>query len=328
MFSLYDFYRISAQLCKALNAPDISFGGLGVIVAGDFAQLPPVGKGSLPLYSDTVGPFTDGSTLRAQQNAMGKILWQSFTTVVILRENMQVRSMCDEDIAYRRALENMRFKACTKEDIALLRTRIATGNDSSLSLANPRFSSVSVITAHNAQRDAINTHSLTHFAQSHGVPISSFQSVDKWASSKTHEVNAEQAKQKMQRLLWSLPPALTENRPGLLPMCLGMPVLLKANKVTEISATNGAEATVVGWESYHDPAHPFEHLRVAFVKLTAPPQPCKVPHLPENVIPVTMHTDRINCTLPSDSSIRISRTQVQLLPNFSMTDYASQGRTR
>ncbi|KAI0338080.1 hypothetical protein BDW22DRAFT_1303184, partial [Trametopsis cervina] len=329
MFSLYDLYRISAQLCKARNVPEQSFGGLGVIVAGDFAQLPPVGKGSLPLYSDTVGPCSDGSTLRAQQNAMGKVLWHSFTTVVILRENMRVRSMSDDDIALRRALENMRHKSCTKADIALLRSRIATTGDSQLSLANPLFAAVSIITAHNAQRDAINVHSAGRFSREHEVPVIPFHSIDKWSSRQTgNTVVDEYSRQKMQDVLWNLPPALTENRPGVLPLCKGMPVLLKANKVTEISATNGAEGTVVGWQAHWDPSHVYRHLDVVFVQLTAPPQPCKVPGLPRNVVPVTMHTDRISCTLPSDSYMRVSRTQVQLLPNFSMTDYASQGRTR
>ncbi|KAI0338473.1 hypothetical protein BDW22DRAFT_1298315, partial [Trametopsis cervina] len=335
MFSLYDLYRISAQLCKALNAPDLSFGGLGVIVAGDFAQLPPVGKGNLPLYSDTIGPYTEGTTLRSQQNAMGKVLWYSFTTVVILRENMRLRSMSLDDVAYRRALANMRFKSCTKEDIQLLQTRVASVHDKSKSLENPRFANVSIITAHNAQRDAINNIATARFAEQNGVKVSNFYSIDQWDHAPLARVASDMStdedtsvKSRIQHLLWSLPPALTENRAGILPLCRGMPVLLKANKVTEISATNGAEAKVVDWQSHVGTSSGCAHLDVVFVELTAPPQTCEVPGLPTNVIPVTMHKDRIACTLPSDGTMRISRSQVQLLPNFAMTDYASQGRTR
>jgi hypothetical protein len=46
-------YKISAQLSKALGVFDIPFGGMNIVFAGDFAQLPPVGGASL--YSSTVG---------------------------------------------------------------------------------------------------------------------------------------------------------------------------------------------------------------------------------------------------------------------------------
>ena len=47
MLSCNDLYRISAQLAKALNAFDLPFGGINIVFAGDFAQLPPVGGHSL-----------------------------------------------------------------------------------------------------------------------------------------------------------------------------------------------------------------------------------------------------------------------------------------
>ncbi|KAM6491248.1 hypothetical protein JOM56_013487, partial [Amanita muscaria] len=54
----------------------------------------------------------------------------------------------------------------------------------------------------------------------------------------------------------------------------------------------------------------------------------KFENLPENVVPLTRNTNQTNCSLPDDTSIRISRSQVEVLPNFAMTDYASQGKTR
>ena len=58
MLSCHDMYRISAQLCKVMNEPSIPFGGLNMLFAGDFAQLPPpVGGENISLYSRTVGQF-------------------------------------------------------------------------------------------------------------------------------------------------------------------------------------------------------------------------------------------------------------------------------
>src|SRR6204780_1022109 len=47
------------------------------------------------------------------------------TTVVILRKNMRQRKQTAEDAKLRTALENMRYAACTPEDIKFLKTRIA-----------------------------------------------------------------------------------------------------------------------------------------------------------------------------------------------------------
>ena len=53
----------------------------------------------------------------------------------------------------------------------------------------------------------------------------------------------------MQEVLWSLPYACTENMPGILNICIGMPVMIKKNIATECGVTNGAEAKVVGWKT-------------------------------------------------------------------------------
>jgi len=53
MMSCQDMYKVFSQLAKALNIPHFSFGGINIIFAGDFAQLPPVG-GAL-LFSQTIG---------------------------------------------------------------------------------------------------------------------------------------------------------------------------------------------------------------------------------------------------------------------------------
>jgi hypothetical protein len=65
-----------------------------------------------------------------------------------------------------------------------------------------------------------------------------------------------------------------------------------------------------------------------FVKLKNPPKTVKIDGLPENVVPLTRHSTATMCSLLNDDMISLSRDQVLVLPNFSMTDYASQGRTR
>ena len=62
MIACHELYCISSQLSKVTNDHNKPFGGKNIILAGDFAQLPPT-NGS-PLYSNTV--------LKCQQNSMSK----------------------------------------------------------------------------------------------------------------------------------------------------------------------------------------------------------------------------------------------------------------
>ena len=92
MLSCRDMYLISARLARVMNNLEAPFGGLNIIFAGDFAQLPPViGHEHASLYSRSVGK--DPTSLRQQEAAIGKALWHQVTTVVILRQNMRQRTL-------------------------------------------------------------------------------------------------------------------------------------------------------------------------------------------------------------------------------------------
>ena len=69
-------------------------------------------------------------------------------------------------------------------------------------------------------------------------------------------------------------------------------------------------------------------LDTLFIELSNPPFPVKLDDLPLNVIPLTRTSVTTCCRLPDDSSLSVSRSQVEVHPNFAMTDYASQGKTR
>ncbi|KAF8183537.1 hypothetical protein K438DRAFT_1599658 [Mycena galopus ATCC 62051] len=69
-------------------------------------------------------------------------------------------------------------------------------------------------------------------------------------------------------------------------------------------------------------------LDTLFVELINPPRGISVPGLPDNVVALGKTAKNTWCTLPDDTTIQIAREQVLVLPNFAMTDYASQGKTR
>lgn len=179
MLSCRDLYLISESACRALGRTDEPFGGLNLIFAGDFAQLPPV-NGS-PLYSRSVGTQRNPkASLKLQEEAIGKALWHLTTVVVMLTQNMRQLGQSEDDDKLRMALENMRYKACTDDDIAYLKTRVAGRSPTAPKLASKEFRNVPVITAHNLQKDHINLLGSDRFANENGQKITSFYSVDRY----------------------------------------------------------------------------------------------------------------------------------------------------
>ncbi|KAI0367201.1 hypothetical protein BV20DRAFT_905374, partial [Pilatotrama ljubarskyi] len=339
MVSCFDLWRIGSQLTKACSESGFTFGGKSVVLAGDFAQLPPASGGS-SLYGYRVG---NSSTKYAQRCAFGKALWHEFTTVVILRQNMRQRGMSGEDVLFRAALENMRYCQCTKEDEKLILSRVWRPTPENRGQLPKEFRDVSIITAWNAHRDAINAVRVKEFAQLNRQRLYHFHSVDRWAATKDFSSvrRAQRAYHstvdptrtsdhicaEIQNALWELPPAITGNQAGVLSLCEGMPILLKYNEATELCATNGAEAVVESWDSHVAGTH--DILDTLYVRLTSPPRDVYISGLPKNVVPLTRSHKTITCTLPiNDIQVTVSREQVMILPNFAMTDYCSQGRTR
>lgn len=93
--------------------------------------------------------------------------------------------------------------------------------------------------------------------------------------------------------------------------------------------TRGQEGRVVGWTAQRYPKWKGrQHLDTLYVELLNPPRNVKLPHLPRNVVPLTKNTESVEAQLPNDEFACVSRSQVSVLPNFAMTDYSLQGKTR
>lgn len=184
----------------------------------------------------------------------------------MLTQNMRQLSQSeDDDDKLCLALENMRYKACTDNDIAYLKTCVAGQSPTSPKLASKEFRNVPVITAHNLQKDHINLMGSERFAKENGRTITSFYSVGKFPSGTT-DITSKAARKKNQRrvdasrtsnhipdeqqeIIWALEPKYTDHKAGRLDLCIGMPVMLCYNEATEYCMTNGANAVVVGWQS-------------------------------------------------------------------------------
>ena len=341
MLSCQKLYAVAARLSKRHYDQSVPFGGMNMIFAGDFAQLPPVMEGAnQALYSGSVASNEKLSNYKIE-SAIGRSLWQQITTVVILRQNMRQKSQTPNDAKFRTALENMRYGACTPADIKFLQSMVA--NDKERNLSQHKFKYVPIIVTRNIQRDKINDLGCELFAKDMKEKLHFFHSEDEWTSQTSYEMNSERPKKgsrrkqlsitnkhidiRIQTHLWNLPHTSSNHKAGILKLCKGMPVMIKYNIATECCITNGAEATVVDWQSHFNETQK-EVLDVLFVRLVKPPTDIQLPGLAINVVPILPIAEAISCILANDKQVRIKRTQIPVLPNFAMTDYCSQGRTR
>ena len=292
-----------------------------------------IGGEHVSLYSRRIG--TMAADMKSQEESVGKALWHQITTVVILRVNMRQKKQSSDDAKLWTALENMRYKACTPADIAFLRTRVSSTIPGRLSICDRNFRNVSIITGTNIYKDEINRLGAIRFAQETGQTLTDFFSEDSHvAPSRSDPDEARGVKRvgeitkEMMEGFWSQPPSSTDKHiAGKLSLCIGVPVMIRYNFATEICMTRGQEGFVHGWQSKIG-SKGQNMLDTLFVKLKDPPSRVKITGLPKNVVPIFPTTTNLRAMLPNDEKYYISRTQVEVLLNFAMTDFASQGKTR
>ncbi|KDR64842.1 hypothetical protein GALMADRAFT_82610, partial [Galerina marginata CBS 339.88] len=230
----------------------------------------------------------------------------------------------------------------TPEDIKFLRTFQAGRRENQPKVSAKEFRNIAIICGRHTQKDEINTLGCQRFADETGQKLTHFYSIDKWGKEKDPASKSKWGKSKSapkskhksneipfdeQLEIWKLRHGATDNFAGKLSLCLGMPVMIRNNDATELCITKGQEGFVVGWQAERGP-HGKQVLDTLFVKLHKPAKTIKIPGLPKNIVPLVKSSRTIECILPSDNKESIERSQVNVLPNFAMTDYASQGKTR
>ncbi|KAL1725524.1 hypothetical protein EV714DRAFT_221111 [Schizophyllum commune] len=234
----------------------------------------------------------------------------------------------------------MRYASCTPEDLDFLQSRIVGSSPAAPTLSDPLFRNVSIITARNAEKDAFNELGARRFAADTGQELVSFYSSDSRAAEDTVRSRSKRKQKRkkiatassgisddVQNLIWTALPCFTGNVAGRLDICKGMPVMIRSNIATELCMTKGQEAVVYDWTASLG-SRKQRILDVLYVKLINPPTPVHIDGLEENVVPLTKTRETVECKLPNDQIVKVDRVQIPVLLNFSMTDYASQGKTR
>ena len=141
-------HHISEALIQA-KGNSSPFGGINIIFAGDFAQLPPVGETHLSANIDTSQIATQ-STSHQSDIVYGKALWQLVDHVIILNE-----SMCQtgpENITFVDLLTCLCEGHCTQNDYDILSNRVLQN----IEVDWDTWADTPIIVTDNAQKDALS----------------------------------------------------------------------------------------------------------------------------------------------------------------------------
>ena len=156
--------RISVALSEAKGNTE-PFGGINIVVAGDFAQLPPVAETKLFARWK---PSNASGTQRGQTKTAGHVLWLSFDTIVFLVK--QCRQANTEDARFVELLERLRTGSCNNEDYELLNSRLISRLPQE-KLAGVDWLRTPVIVPDNATKDVLNEFAVLQFAQATGQDV-------------------------------------------------------------------------------------------------------------------------------------------------------------
>ena len=158
---------VHTALVSATGNTDL-FGGISVIFAGDFTQLPPVLDAKLythlnhkKLHTHLNHKKLHTETLAGQKTTFGKLLWCSIGTVVILAEQMRQCGEANEQFVS--LLGRLREGTCTEGDFSLLNSQLISSARRDLS--SDEWKKAPIIVSENAVKDAINMRATLAFAE-------------------------------------------------------------------------------------------------------------------------------------------------------------------
>jgi hypothetical protein len=318
-------YDISVALCAARGDANTTFGGVNMIFAGDFYQLPPVGQTRLYAHVEkrtahkkkkSSGVRTaSASTENGQKNIFGKLLWLTVKTVVLLTENKRQEGV--ENAEFVSLLGHLRYGRCTNADYDLLNTRLLSNLD--IDWTQDPWSSARVIVNENEMKDRLNVRAAHDFAAKTGRQLHWYYAEDKIARKKVSVGDLSD------RLL-RLDSGKSNQRLGRIPLVIGMPVIISQNFDVPGGVVNGSQG-ILKKVCYYVDQDGRRHA-ISCVVECDDTEDNIVPGLPNHHVVALEDTTAIKIEHPySYKSCTLYRTQLPLQPGFVMTAYKSQGKT-
>ncbi|KAE8222309.1 hypothetical protein CF319_g4469 [Tilletia indica] len=316
------FDEISMTSCEVLAEIDQAlrigrqkleepYGGMNVLFAGDLCQLPPVCAAALYSKSSLASRNNEVRT----KVELGRIAWHYINEVVNFTEQMRMK---DPDMAA--ALSRLRLRRCVQADADLFNERIlrSAQTPSGVTLGDREEAIVLART-----NDAVRT--LNHQKATATAKWTQKQLV---ICSANDQTNTTMTTERRKALLHYNGGNKKKTGLGLLPLYVGMPIVYRGpNQSVALGITNGAFATVEGWDVYTDP---FNQTLARGVLLRFPNDTrLQLSNVPIGCFPVTpaLTTFEMATSDPKAPVEKVQRRQLPLQPGFAMTVHSAQGIT-
>ena len=189
-------------------------------------------------FSPVVGQPVWGEP-QSYDDHYGKMLWESFESVITLTQQMRQRN----DPNFTQLLQRARTGALTQDDVMILKDRVVT----QFTLQDPLKNTV--IVQRNKTRHLINRLQAERFARRVGRDIIIFPAEH---SHSKRDGGLSVIHRDVFRIQDGEHGA---TGPGLLYYCQGMPMSVLSNLCTPLGIVNGARATAYGAVTYADGIH-------------------------------------------------------------------------
>ncbi len=292
-----------------------AFGGVNVILFGDLHQFPPIIKHGALYYPDA--PAIGVSP--------GRRLFESFTTVVTLTQQMRVK-----DVPWTELLGRLRVGGCTKDDINMVQSLVLTdGNCDRPNFKVKPWSDAVLVTSRNSVRDKWNTAALRQHCRSAKKLLYICPAEDTIGKDRRPLSRAELL------AVLTLPLKQTGRLPARIEIAIGMRGMVLLNISTESDLANGSRGIVT--DIILDSREEDLEVDAGVVTLRYPPA-CvifKLDHssfprfegLEPNEIPIFPSETSFKFTTSAGNKPTAKRRQLALTPAYAFTDYKAQGQT-
>ncbi|PSR77379.1 hypothetical protein PHLCEN_2v7930 [Hermanssonia centrifuga] len=322
---------IGMQGAEAFQA-DYSFGGLNVLLCGDFHQFTPVAKGP-DEYLFHPADLAEHS----EQCVLGRRVYKEFSTVVILNQQMRVT-----DPVWRDLLVHLRKGEVKRAHIDCLRTLVISKSSAAVDFGVEPWKAVSLVTPRHAVRNMWNEHAARKWCAESGQQLFVCNAEDRIR--KGGERVSELLSLGEQYALAMRGKSANRRRGQDLPrrveLAKGMKVLVTTNLETDLDLTNGARGEII--DIVLDPDEPaigtdsiihLKHLPLYVLVKMSRTRASHLPGLDEGVLPVQPMTSTMRIKLNAKTKKgkpaqrTVHRRQYPITPAYAFTDYRAQGQT-
>ena len=292
--------------------PTIPFGGLNIILLGDFHQFPPVANRTRELYcSDPPKGACE----------LGRALFEQFDTVIKLDEQIRI-----QDETWNNILQRSRTGDCTQTDIAEIRKLVLTNRECHIpDFSLPPWNDTILVTPRNSVRCAWNNVMLAQHTRNSGDIKYVLYAHD---SCKTHPLSSQE-----RLAIAYLKVDQTNHLPNKVELVIGMKAMILANISTDSDLANGSRGIIEN--ILLDPREEVQELSTRTIYLQYPPAAIifrpffsrnkQLPGFANGCVPIlpTQKTFKLG----GKTGSVIHRLQYPITPAYAFTDFKSQGQT-